>query len=322
MTVPSPIAIHCLGSRLVSLLLSAACLLPLSPALAQVKTGYPAERGLKSSDFPRTIRLADGVYGYEDIRAPGFTTVSMFFVGTEGVLLADGQESPQAMKRLLEAIAQVSDKPVKWYVFGSDHLDHTGGNALLPKDARLIVHPTSRAQLARDATNAKPGALPVLVPPAAMTSSEETVDIGGRDVRVMFLGRAHTGGDLVVYAPREKTLFMSEIYFNRVFPAMRAAFPYEWLSTIDKALQLDVQHYIPGHGFIEAGSRSREQLVEFRGAVAYVISEVTRLKSMGLSVDDAMKEADWGDYTDWMLADSQRLVAIKRMYDQLDGKLQ
>ncbi|SEK16184.1 MULTISPECIES: MBL fold metallo-hydrolase [unclassified Variovorax] len=321
MTVPSPIAIHCLSSRLVSLLLTAACLLPLSPALAQVKTGYPAERGLKSSDFPRTIRLADGVYGYEDIRAPGFTTVSMFFVGTEGVLLADGQESPQAMRRLLEAIARVSDKPVKWYVFGSDHLDHTGGNALLPKDARLIVHPTSRAQLASDAINAKPDALRVSVPPTAMTSSEETVDIGGREVRVMFLGRAHTGGDLVVYAPKEKILFMSEVYFNRVFPAMRAAFPDEWLSTIDKALQMDVQQFVPGHGFIEAASRSREQLVEFRGAVAYVIAEVTRLKSLGLSIDDAMKEANWGPYTDWMLADSQRLVAIKRMYDQLDERL-
>ena len=51
------------------------------PAQAQVRTAYPEKRGFKLSDFPRTIKLADNVYGYEEIRQPGFTTVSLFVVG-------------------------------------------------------------------------------------------------------------------------------------------------------------------------------------------------------------------------------------------------
>ena len=41
----------------------------------QVRTAYPEKRGFKLTDFPRTVKLAENVYGYEDIRQPGFTTV-------------------------------------------------------------------------------------------------------------------------------------------------------------------------------------------------------------------------------------------------------
>jgi hypothetical protein len=66
------------------------------PASAQVRTASPDKRGFKLTDFPRTIKLADNVYGYEEIRQPGFTTVSLFVVGNEGVLVADGQGSPRS----------------------------------------------------------------------------------------------------------------------------------------------------------------------------------------------------------------------------------
>ncbi|MCC7126084.1 MAG: hypothetical protein IT178_14635, partial [Acidobacteria bacterium] len=59
-----------------------------APVDAQVRTAYPDKRGLALSQFPRTIKLADNVYGYEEIRQPGFTTVSLFVVGANGVLIA------------------------------------------------------------------------------------------------------------------------------------------------------------------------------------------------------------------------------------------
>ncbi len=88
-------------------------------ASAQVRTADPAKRGLSLSQFPRTIKLADDVYGYEEIRQPGFTTVSLFVVGANGVLIADGQGSPAATETLLGAIKAVTTRPVKWYVTSS-----------------------------------------------------------------------------------------------------------------------------------------------------------------------------------------------------------
>ena len=55
----------------------------------------------------------------------------------------------------------------------------------------------------------------------------------------------------MVHLPKQRILFMSEAYLNRVFPAMRSAYPSEWVGVVDKALAMDVDRYVPGHGFIE-----------------------------------------------------------------------
>ena len=302
----------------------------LVPALAsaQVRTADPAKRGIALTEFPRIIKLADNVYGYEEIRQPGFTTVSLFVVGQNGVLIADGQGSPAATRTMLEKIRTVTTLPVRWYVVGSDHGDHTAGNSELPKDIRYVVHANSRAQLQRDSTSAaassgRAGQPPrvVIVPPTAMASDRETIDLGGITVDVLFLGRAHTGGDLMVHLPREKILFMSEAYLNRVFPAMRSAYPDEWVALIDRALAMDVTRYVPGHGFIEEPAASREELVEFRKALVAVTAEAKRLRAQGLGQEDAVKAANWGPYKDWFLADQQAAIAIRRVYDVLEGRV-
>ncbi len=272
-----------------------------------VRTADPDKRGLSRSEFPRTIKIADNVYGYEDFHSAGMTTVSMFVVGTDGVLLADGQGSPAATQKLLDAIAKVTAKPVKWYVVASDHGDHTAGNSVLPKDVTYIVSPFSKQQLK------------MTVP--AMAGDRQVINIGGTEVQALNLGRAHTGGDLVVYLPKEKILFMSEVYLNRVFPAMRSAYPSEWNAVLSWALQMDVAHYIPGHGFIEEPKVAREELVEYQRALRAVIAEVTRLHKAGVPVEEAVKQANWGPYADWYIAAQQGPIAVRKIYDELDGKL-
>ncbi len=290
---------------------------------AQVRTAYPDKRGLKLTDFPRVIKLADNVYGYEEIRNPGFTTVSLIVVGNDGVLIADGQGSPAATQKLVDAITKITPKPIKWCIVGSDHGDHTAGNSVLPKAITYVISKASQAQMERDAANPnrQPTAPPVIVPPTAMTGDEQVINVGGIEVQAVYLGRAHTGGDLVVYLPTQKILFMSEVYLNRVFPAMRSAHPTEWVSVIDKALKMDVDRFVPGHGFIEEAKASREELVEYQKALKAVIAEVNRLHTRGLSADDAAKQANWGPYTDWFLRDQQAPIAVRKIYEEIEGKL-
>lgn len=298
-----------------------AAILVAASAGAQVRTAYPDKRGVALGEFPRVIKLADNVYGYEEIRQPGFTTVSLIVVGANGVLVADGQGSPEATQKMVDAIARLTPKPIKWYIVGSDHGDHTAGNSVLAKDVTYVVSKASKAQMERDAANRRPNAAPVVVPPVAMASDRETIDVGGIEVQAVYLGRAHTGGDLLAYLPKQKILFMSEVYLNRVFPAMRSAYPTEWVAVIDKALAMDVDRFVPGHGFIEEPKVSREELVEYQKALKAVIAEVKRLHDQGLSADDAVKQANWGPYTDWFLRDQQAPIAVRKIYDELDGKL-
>jgi hypothetical protein len=125
----------------------------------------------------------------------------------------------------------------------------------------------------------------------------------------------------MVLVPRDGILFMSEAYLNRVFPAMRSAWPSEWVRTLDRALAMNVSRFVPGHGFIEEPAASREELLAFRGALVAVIAEVKRLHGQGTSVEDAVKAANWGPYRDWFLAEQQAPIAVRRVFDELSGRL-
>ena len=52
-----------------------------------------------------------------------------------------------------------------------------------------------------------------------------------------------------------------------------------------------------------------------------VIDEATRLHAAGLSVDDAIARAQFGDLETWTLRASQGPTAIRRVYAQLNGEL-
>lgn len=301
-------------------------------AAAQVRTADPVKRGMKESDFPRTVKIADNIYTYEDFHAgeEKFTTTNLFLVTDEGVLVADGQGSPAETKGLVDAIAKVTPKPIRYVVIASDHGDHTAGNASFPEGVTYIVHPTSKAILDRAAEASRPGRAgraegrgPTWQLPAnaIVVADKQTFTLGSQNVDVMFLGRAHTGGDLAVWLPRQKVLFLSEIFLNRVFPAMRSAYPSEWLKTLDRAQAMNANIYVPGHGFTETGPVSKEEIAAYRKALQAVIAEAKRLHDAGVPVDDAIKQANWGEYAQWTLAKSQGPIAIRKVYDELDGKL-
>jgi cyclase len=274
-----------------------------------VRTADPAKRGLKDGDIPRVVKVAENVYTYEDFHsgAEKFTTNSLIVVTKDEVLVADGQGSVAATKGLVDAIAKITPAPITHVVIASDHGDHTGGNAAFPANVKYFIHPTSQAILKGPAG-------------AELVTDKKILTLGGDEIQILFLGRAHTGGDLTVWLPRQKILFMSETFLNRVFPAMRSAYPSEWVAAVDKALAMNASIYIPGHGFTETGPVSREELVAYRAALVAVIAEATRLYKAGVPVADAPAQAKWGEYASWTLASSQGPIAIRKVYEELAGK--
>src|SRR5262245_25141534 len=114
------------------------------------RTGDPAKRGYTDTDFPRIQKLAKDVYSYEQLRTAGtekFTTVSLFVVHPRGVLVADGQGSLTETQRMIAEIGKVTKLPITHLVIGSDHGDHTAGNAAFDSSVTVYAHPTSKAIL-------------------------------------------------------------------------------------------------------------------------------------------------------------------------------
>ncbi len=300
------------------------------PGEAVIRTGDPYKRGLTDEDFPRVQKLADNVYSYEQLRSAGqekFTTVSLFVVTSAGVLVADGQGNAAETQRMVDEIAKITSQPITHAVICSDHGDHTGGNSSFPEDAAFLAHPTSAAILEASSARGRGGRRgrggnPRPVRLATETVEEKkTLQLGDTEIQVLFLGRAHTGGDLAVYLPAEKILFMSEAYLNRIFPAMRSAHPSEWVAMIEKAQAMDVDIYVPGHGFVESPEILKEELETYRQALVQVITEAKRLHADGVSSEDAQEQARFGDLETWTLRSSQGATAIRRVYMELNGEL-
>lgn len=293
------------------------------PADQQIRTADPYARGYTDDDFPRVQELAPGVYSYEQLRSAGeekFTTVSLFVVTSDGVLVADGQGSVEETARLIEHITNITDQPIRTVVVASDHGDHTAGNSAFSSEAVFLAHPTSAAALERSAANAREGAAPVVLA-TELVEDRTVIQMGDTEIHVLFLGRAHTGGDLVVYLPEEKIMFMSEAFLHRVFPAMRSAFPSEWVAMIEVAQSMDVDIYVPGHGFVDHPSVLEAELAVYQGAIRVVIEEAERMRGEGLGMEEAQAQAFFGDMETWSLRESQGSRAIQQVYAELDGDL-
>lgn len=320
--------------RIVLALVLAALVIP-SVGQAQEKTtvsnGDIAARGLKTADFPRWKKLAPNVYSYEGTHSPDaeghiINTVSMIVITNDGVLVADGQGDQAQGQAMVDNIKKLTSQPVKYMVIASDHGDHTGGNSAFKAAFPNIVFissPASQKVLEKNAN-----------PPTETVADKRTIQMGGTDIQVLNLGRAHTGGDLVVYLPQTKILFLSEVYLRGVFPAMRSAYPSEWVETIKKAQAMDVSLYIAGHGFVDDPATMKKDLEESRKALVAVIAEAKRLHAANVpctvtpaargskpTLCEAAQQAKWGPYADWALASSQEQVAILKVYQEIEGKL-
>jgi glyoxylase-like metal-dependent hydrolase (beta-lactamase superfamily II) len=294
-----------------------------------IRTGDPAKRGLKPGDLPRTIKVAENVYTFEGIH-PGkdiFTTTDMFVVTGSGVLVADGQASPAETRELVNAVAKVTPKPIRYVVICSEHPDHTGGNAAFPPGVTWVIHPAAKAILdAQGTAQRSPGAWK-LPGDAMLVSNEKTIEMGGEEFRILFLGRGHTAGPLSVYLPRERVAFLSEIFLNHLFPQFRIGYPSEYVRTLERAERLDARVFIPGHGFTEEAEASKEELHAYHDEVRDVVEEATRLYKAGVPIGDAVKQANWGAVC--LLDRRQESLthrghgsnAVRRVYEELSGQL-
>ncbi len=124
-------------------------------------------------------------------------------------------------------------------------------------------------------------ALPTLTLDRSMT-----LHAGDREVRVLYFGRGHTEGDVVIFLPKEKVLVTGDLLTNSI-PFMRDAYPSEWSATLAGVEKLDYTQNIPGHGDVQQG---KERLQMLRAFLDDLIPAVRRAIAEGKTLDQAKKD--------------------------------
>lgn len=125
-------------------------------------------------------------------------------VGTDGIIMVDGQFAPLSDK-IKAAIKAISPLPIKYLVNTHFHGDHTGGNENFAKDGVTVVaHDNIRVRLAAGTisglTGQKVAPRPAeALPKETYVGGSISLEVGGRKVQLSHIANAHTDGDTWVY---------------------------------------------------------------------------------------------------------------------------
>ncbi len=124
--------------------------------------------------------------------------------------------------------------------------------------------------------------------PTVTLNDRITLFRGGREIDIRFIGRAHTGGDVVVFLPREKVLIGGDLVSTN--PSnLGDAYAGDWLQTLENMKKLDWDILLPGHG---QPIREKERLDHWADYLRDFWAQVQELKKQGVSVDDAARRID------------------------------
>jgi cyclase len=127
--------------------------------------------------------------------------------------------------------------------------------------------------------------------------------IGDREVQLLELGPAHTGGDVAVHVPDAGVVFTGDLVFHGGHPIVWAGPVANWITACDRLLALGATTVVPGHGAVGDRSCIEDQ----RGYFEWLVAEGTPRLTGGMSPMDAARDLAGGPYAGW--GERERLVA-------------
>jgi cyclase len=128
----------------------------------------------------------------------------------------------------------------------------------------------------------------VVTPPSLTFDKTMTLFRGGREIRILYLGRGHTDTDVIVYLPKERIVCTGDL-MESVPSYMGDSFPEDWIATLDKLKAIDFDTVMPGHGVVFKG---KTKIDAFQKYLRDAMTQVTALRKQGLSADAAAAKVD------------------------------
>lgn len=107
-----------------------------------------------------------------------------------------------------------------------------------------------------------------------------------KTVEILWLGNAHTNGDVFVYLPREKVLVTGDALHGWT-PYMGDSYPFDWIQTLDAAEKLDFDQVIAGHGDVMHGKQRFDLWKQY---FRDLLDETAQAYARGLPLEDTEKE--------------------------------
>lgn len=274
----------------------------------------------------------DGGWGYSNAGLITFDGGSMLIDTLIDIPLT--REMLDALRRATPAANNIST-----LLNTHAHPDHTNGNSLITGAEIIASEATAREMVAMENGPMKrlishwqefgeAGAFMHEVmggvfelegipftPPTRTFETDLTLTLGGKEIRLIKVGPAHTQGDTITYVPEDKIVFTGDILFHQVHPLLGMGDSNSWITALELILSWDVEVVVPGHGPIadKGGVRG------LRDYFVYLRAEARKRFDAGMSFVDAARDISLEAFKGW--PDEERVFSnVNAFYREFGAK--
>ncbi len=226
---------------------------------------YNSDKAPQSMLYDLPQEVIPGVWSAIGATAPGTYANSghnnnlSFVITDDGVLVVNAGANYLLAKALHDEIKRITDQPVRYVVLengqghamlGSSYWQAQGATVIAHVDAAHEIEAHSFALLeTMQGRQKEKGAGTKVVMPDETFTDKRIIELGGERIELLYLGPAHSPGDIVVWLPNRKLVISGDMAFHqRMLPLFEHTDSKAWIETWDAFEALGAEVVIPGHG--------------------------------------------------------------------------
>jgi quinoprotein relay system zinc metallohydrolase 1 len=248
-----------------------------------------------------------------------------FIVGDEGVIVIDSGANDRHGRKIIDTIERVTKKPIALLVNTHPHPENVLGNsAFARRKIALLAHSETiaamraRCEMCFKQTLAQlneeiMSGTEIVIPERAIDASQDVV-IGGRRLRLLHFGWAHTEGDLAVLDLDTGVLFAGGLVFLDRIPVMQQASTRGWIAALEQLKAQPIKRVVPGVGPIAEPAR----IGDTAAYLAALLESIERQYAEGKSAIDVLYSSELTEFSRWALYDSTHPLNIQHVYRELE----
>ena len=263
---------------------------------AWAAAGLPVTRDTSPDNmlYSAPLRVTENVWSAIGATAPptyensGHNNNLTFIVTGDGVVVVNAGDNALLAESLHEEIRQLTDQPVKYVILengqghamlGSGYWKAQGAKIVAHVDTLHEIEENGHEVLHRMGLGRRDKAFGTeLTLPDITFEDEWVVELGGERIEALYLGPAHSPGDISVWLPRQRLVIAGDVAFHeRLLPVMEDTDTAGWIRTWDAFVNLGADIVIPGHGgptdYGEVTRYTRDYLHYMRERLAALIED-------------------------------------------------
>jgi len=236
----------------------------------------------------KMIQVTKNVYVESDLMVCNLGLVTT----KEGIVMIDTPVRPTDAVKWRDEISKKGD--LKYVINTEDHGDHCWHSWLFP--GVLITSHETRERLAKVPAGEVIERIKALDPdgsPLMEGFQLRLADITFTGSLDLYLGDhtfrlfhlpGHTTAGIGAYIPEERVVFATDIVFHQVKTWLQEANPDQWLESLNKLGEMDIDFIVPGHGDI----CKKDYLEKQAGIIRRWVEAIQSAIEEGLSEEEAV----------------------------------